>query len=181
MQTFGLILIFLAIFLLIVIYYIIVYNKIQSYKTKIDHVEGIIDETLRAKYDHIIKIEDCILKNLKEKKAYLKELRDLKKEKISNFELNRKLTEAEGIVENLYHDNDNLKDNDAILKVFEEQKLTNEKLMAGILYYNKHTSSLNNYIRKFPNNIIAKIHHVKVKPYFDGKDMTDNDIEDFKL
>ena len=53
--------------------------------------------------------------------------------------------------------------------------------MAGILYYNKHTSSLNNYIRKFPNNIIAKIHHVKVKPYFDGKDMTDNDIEDFKL
>ena len=89
MQTFGLILIFLAIFLLIVIYYIIVYNKIQSYKTKIDHVEGIIDETLRAKYDHIIKIEDCILKNLKEKKAYLKELRDLKKEKISNFELNR--------------------------------------------------------------------------------------------
>ena len=53
--------------------------------------------------------------------------------------------------------------------------------MAGITYYNKNTSVFNNYLRKFPNNVISKIHKIKVKTFFDGKDMTDNDIFDFKL
>ena len=60
-------------------------------------------------------------------------------------------------------------------------KMINEKLTACISYYNKQMNLLNGYIRKFPNNIIAKLHNVKSKPFFDGKDMTDNDIEDFKL
>ena len=60
-------------------------------------------------------------------------------------------------------------------------KMINEKLTACISYYNKQMNLLNGYIRKFPNNIIAKLHNVKSKPFFDGKDMTDTDIEDFKL
>ena len=68
-----------------------------------------------------------------------------------------------------------------MIEVKEEFKNINEKLVAGISYYNKHVTDINNYIRKFPNNIIAKIHHIKAKTFFDGKDMTDTDIEDFKL
>ena len=40
---------------------------------------------------------------------------------------------------------------------------------------------LNAHIRKFPNNIVAKIHQIKSKPYFDGKDMFDDNTKDFKL
>ena len=43
------------------------------------------------------------------------------------------------------------------------------------------TNILNAYIRKFPNNIVAKMHKIKSKPFFDGKDMTDIEINDFKI
>ena len=68
-----------------------------------------------------------------------------------------------------------------MLEIKKSFKEVNEKLTAGITYYNKQTNLLNSYIRKFPNNLIAKIHHISTKPFFDGKDMTDDDIFDFKL
>lgn len=149
-------------------------------KSKIEKVEGLIDEDLRLKFDTIIKA-DNIIQSEKNKKDYLKEFRDLKEEKISNFDLNRKLTEAENIILNLCEDSSSLEKNENMKEIILEFKYINEKITAGISYYNNHTNTLNTYIRKFPNNIIAKIHHVKTKPFFDGKDMTDTDINDFKL
>ena len=40
---------------------------------------------------------------------------------------------------------------------------------------------LNKAIKKFPSNIIAKIHHLDPQTFFDGKDMFDDDKEDFKI
>ena len=36
-------------------------------------------------------------------------------------------------------------------------------------------------IKKFPTNIVAKIKKYKERPYYDLKNMTDEDHEDFKL
>ena len=181
METFGLILIILALILLYIIMHILIYNKIQFYVTKIEHVEGMVDESLREKYDVIIKLETAIKDAVKDKNEYLKDLKDLKKEKISNFEMQRKLNEAQALIENLYYDNEELVKKNKFEKIFADLKKINEKLTAGITYYNSNTSSLNNYIRKFPNNVIAKIHRIKIKTFFDGKDLTDDDIFDFKL
>lgn len=181
MGLIGIILIIIAILGLMGIFHILTYNKIQFVKTKIDHVEGLIDENLRNKYDLIIRANDTINKNLKTKKEYLKEFKNLKNEKISNFDLDRRLKEAENIIDNLHHDYEKLANNENIIEIIEELKKVNEKLTASISYYNKQTSTLNNYIRKFPFNIIAFFHHIKSKTYFDGKDMNDNDIFDFKL
>ena len=57
----------------------------------------------------------------------------------------------------------------------------NEILTSCKNYYNKNTSELNKIIRKFPSNIVAKIHRYKIKPFFDGKNMQDAVIDDFKL
>lgn len=181
MGTFGIILIIIALIGLYGIIHITIYNKIQFLKTKIDHVEGLVDESLREKFDLIIRAEDAINENLSSKKEYLQDYKSLKNEKISNFDLTRKLEEAENIIQNLYNDNEKLKDNENIKEILTELKKTNEKLTAGITYYNKHTTTLNAYIRRFPNNMIAKIHHVKIKPFFDGKNMNDEDLNDFKL
>ena len=181
METFGLILIILALIVLYAIIHILIYNKMQHYVTKIEHVEGMVDEALREKYDIIIKLEKAIKDEIDDKNEYLKDLKNLKNEKISNFEMQRKLSEAESLIENLYYDHEELEKKTKFEKIFSELKKVNEKLCAGVTYYNNNTSSLNNYIRKFPNNIIAKIHGIKIKTFFDGKDMTDNDIFDFKL
>ena len=53
-------------------------------------------------------------------------------------------------------------------------------LFASFLIYYK-VAILNNITRKFPDNIVAKIHHVKIKPFFDGKDMQDDNNNDFKF
>ncbi len=181
MGIFGIILIIVAIIGLLAICYVTIYNKLQFGITKIEHVEGLIDEDLRSKYDIIIRANDVITKELNSKKDYLKEYKNLKEQKISNFDLERKLKEAEIIIHNLYNDNAALSKNENMVQIEKDFNLINEKLTAGISYYNKQTALQNSYIRKFPNNLIAKIHHIGIKPFFDKKDMTDTDIDDFKL
>ncbi len=180
MGLFGIILIIVACVCLVAIFYISIYNKIQLELTKIEHVEGLIDEDLRTKYDLILRADDAMKKS-DIKKDYFKEYRKLKEEKISNFDLERKLKEAEMMIHNLYHDNPELSLNENMDEVMRDFKIVNEKLIAGISYYNKKTNLFNAYIRKFPNNFIAKIHHISIKTFFDTKDMTDTDINDFKL
>ena len=181
MEMFTIMLLFIILFGIIAIFYIAIYNHVQFSKTKIEKVESKIDEDLRLKFDLILKADGIIKNTLKNKKDYFKEFRNLRDEKISNFDLERKLREAENILDTLYDDNKELNKNEILIEIIQDLKVADEKIVAGISYYNKHVSDLNAYIRKFPNNLIAKFHHIKPKPFFDGKDMTDTDIEDFKL
>ena len=181
MGILGIILIIVALLGLYGIFHITIYNKVQFLETKINHVEGIIDESLRTKYDLLARANEEIKEKLKNKKDYLKDLQELKSKKISNFDLDRKLDEYQSIIENLYNDYPELNDNENIKDILNNLKKANEQLTAGIIYYNKNTTILNVLIKKFPNNIIAKFHKIKIKPFFDGKDLTDDDIEDFKL
>lgn len=178
----------LSIFLIILIIagifgiiYINDYNKLQYLKTKIEQSENIIDESLRIKYDLIVKINSLVKKVIKEKKEYLKEYVNLKNHKISNFDLDRKLVEAMNVIYELQNDYSSLEKNDELKDMLYEIKTTDEKLSAAKTYYNKNMSLSNELVRKFPSMIIAKIHSIKVKPFFDGKDMQDDIIDDFKL
>lgn len=178
---FSIVLILVALGALVAIFYVSIYNKLQYGKTKIEHVESLIDEDLRKKYDIVLRADDVLKNQIKAKKDYLKEYVALKDENISNFDLERKLKQAENIILNLYNDNNELNKNENMIEIVEQFTEVDEKLTAGISYYNKQLNILNAYIRKFPNNIVAKMHHVQSKPFFDGKDMTDIEINDFKL
>ena len=57
----------------------------------------------------------------------------------------------------------------------------NESLSAYKKYYNENIVDYNKLIRKFPYNIIGKILKYKEKMFFDGKDLNDDNIKDFKL
>ena len=181
METYTILLLIIILLGILSILYITIYNHLQYNKTKIEKAEGNIDDDLRTKFDLIVKADNIIKNSIKSKNEYLKEIVNLKEEKISNFNLERKLKEAETIIDTLYDDNKELNENETMNEIKQELKAIDEKLVAGISYYNKHVSEINAYIRKFPNNIISKIHRIKVRPFFDGKDMTDTDIEDFKL
>lgn len=164
---------------IIAIFYVITYNALTTYKLKIDKAEGIIDESLRQKYDTIAKL-NVMIKKVVTKKDYLKEYIDLKDKRISNYDLDRKLTEAENTILEVKNDHSEL-DNKEFNKELKEIKIINENLISSKNYFNRNTSELNKIIRKFPTNIIAKIHRYKIKPFFDGKNMQDAVIDDFKL
>lgn len=162
------------------IYYIIYFNKLNDLKTKVMEAEAIIDENLRVKYETLIRISNSLKKHMKSDKNYFKEYEKLRDMNISNFDMDRKLNEGFTLILKIIDDL-NLNNDEELNKEIESIKRLDEKLTATKNYYNKNTSLENAIIRKFPTNIIAKIHKFKIKLFFDGKDMEDEIIDDFKV
>ena len=165
----------------IIVLYIINYNKIQWIHIKINESENIIDNELRKKYDCVMKSSKIINKLLKKEVTYFKELEELKNKNVTNFEIDRKIIEGENLIYQVKNDFRSLEDNDEYNNNINSIKETNEILEAAKSYYNKYTTELNLLIKKFPTNFISKIHRIKVRNYFDGKNMFDEEIKDFKL
>lgn len=163
------------------IVYIISYNKLQFLKSKIEQAENLADEALRNKFDNIVKANTIIKKVLKNKKDYLKDYISLKDKKVTNFDLDRELVEAISTIDSLISDYEKLQSNHELQDIIYEIKNIDEKLTAAKNYYNKNTTESNRIIRTFPCVIVAKIHRFKIKAYFDGKNMQDEIIDDFKL
>lgn len=178
-------LIFLLILIVIAgtlgIIYVINYNKMQYLKTKIEQSEGIIDETLRERYDLLVRANDIIKSTLNDDKDYLKEYINLKNKNLTNFEMDRSLRKAFIVLNKFNDDYKEIQNNKEMKEIFNSIKESNEKLTATTSYYNKNTNVLNGYIRKFPSNIIAKFNNFKIRPFFDGKNMNDEIYDDFKL
>lgn len=179
MNTLSIILIILILGSGIAIIYILYYNKLMFYKTRIEKAENIIDESLRKKYDLLCEI-NIEIKKVVSKKDYLKDYIDLKNQRITNYDMDRKLIEAFNLVKELVSDHKKL-NNKNVNNVLESVIINDEELSSGKSFYNKNTTELNSIIRKFPSNVIAKIHHFRIKPYFDQKNMQDAVLDDFKL
>ena len=105
----------------------------------------------------------------------------VKNENISNFDLDRKLVEYINLLEQIKLDFPDLSSNKGFKEILSDSKKASEKLQAAKSYYNKYTSELNDLIRTFPSNIVSRLHRIDIKPFFDGKNMEDEVIDDFKL
>lgn len=180
MLWFSILLIIIIILCLGGIYYIIFFNKLNDLKTKVMEAESLIDENLRLKYDILIRVSNSIKKNMKSDKNYFKEYERLSELNISNFDMDRKLNEGLTLILKM-RDDLGLEDDEKLNEELEKIKRIDEKLTATKNYYNKNTSLENAIIRRFPTNVIARIHNFKIKLFFDGKDMDDEIIDDFKI
>ena len=163
---------------ILIISYIYNYNNLQELNIKINESGSIIDNELRNKYDLIMK---TINKLLNKEVTYFKDLEKLKKEDISNFDLDRKIIEGENLIHQVKNDYKSLNDNEEYISIINDLKDSDELLEAAKSFYNKYTTEINLLIKKFPTNIIAKFHKIKLRNYFDGKNMFDDEIKDFKL
>ncbi len=163
------------------ILYIYQYNKLQHSKTKINQAECLIDEALRSRYDLLVRVDKYIQTELDNDKTFFKNLDKLKNENISNFDLDRRITEYYNLWMQIKNDYPDLNNKKAFKELINEDKRIDEKLQAAKSYYNKYTSELNDLIRTFPSNIVARMHKIEIKTFFDGKNMEDEIIDDFKL
>lgn len=181
MEIIYALLILLIIACLIFICYIFYYNKLQDCKLKIDEAESIIDEALREKYDLIVKIRNFINSNIKDNKINFKDLDELKNQNLSNFDLDRKLNEYHSLIVKINNDYEKLDEDKDYKECLNQVKRADEKISAAKNFYNTYITLSNELVRKIPSNIIAKINNIEIKNYFDGKNMNDNDFNDFKL
>ena len=161
--------------------YVYLYNRLQDYKLKIDEAESILDENLRNKYDKEFELQTVVLKMSKVNEKEFQELENIKNEDISNFDLDRKLIQIFNKLETIINDYEKIQNKKEVINLLNEIKRLDEKIDSAKLFYNKYINESNSMVRKFPTNFIAKIHHIKIKNFYDNKDLNDLEINDFKI
>ena len=90
------------------------------------------------------------------------------------------LTKATNTFSKIWQDYPVELDKEEFRQLLTDLKINEEKNEASKSYYNKYTSELNELVKKFPSNIVASIHDIDERLYFDNKEMNDDNILDFK-
>jgi len=181
MVGFIYILITCIIICVLLICYINMYNIFQSYIIRINEAEAFIDTTLRKRFDLLNKSINIIKANTKTKEEVLGIVVKLRSQKLSNFELDRKLYDAINEFNKYKETIEELKNNDAFLKIELGLFESESEIVAARKYYNDIITDYNKLVRSLPTMLVAKINKYNLKNYYDGKDMNDEIINDFKL
>ena len=175
-------LIIFIIICMILMWYISIYNHYQTYIIRMNEAEAFIDTTLRKRFDLLNKSIGIIKTVSNNKKdEILGTIIELRSKKLSNFELDRALYESINEFNEYKEKYTDLKNNEAFLKIELGLFESESEIVAARKYYNDIITDYNKLVRTFPSNIVAKIAGYSVKTYFDGKDMSDDDTQDFKL
>ncbi|MBR2997940.1 MAG: LemA family protein [Bacilli bacterium] len=180
MKLWLIILIILVVIFAIFLLVNIIYNKFQDFIIRIKEVEGKIDDTLRDKYDDLLKINNTVKEKINTDKEIVDDLEDIKTDEKSSFEVHRLLKESFNKLDFIKKQYKELNTED-INKLFFDINEMDESLNVYIKYYNENIVEYNKYVRKFPFNIIGIILKYKEKPFFDNKDLNDENIKDFKI
>ena len=161
--------------------YVTCFNKLRENDLRIKEAESIIDDSLRNKFDLMMRLDLFLQKYFKKDKPYFKELNEMKDQEFSSFTFDRKIEEAMLISLKIVNDEDDILKEKDYIDITNEIKKTDEKLSAAKSFYNKYTTKYNGLVNSFPARIVAKVIHAEEKRYFDGKDLNDDIYEDFKL
>lgn len=180
MNTIVYSLIIFIIFCIVLIWIINTYNKYQSYIIRINEAEANIDTILRKRFDLLNKSINIIKSNTGEDNV-LEGIIKLRSRKLSNFDLDRELYNSINEYIMFKEKYEVLKTNSDFLKIDIGINETEAEIVALRRYYNDIITDYNKLARTFPSNIVGIITHNKKRPYFDGKNMEDDIVKDFKL
>lgn len=173
--------IIIVIIILLAIYYMYLYNKINETIIRVDEAESRIDNNLRDKYDLLNRCVSLFKNKIELDQDTFKDIIKLRARKISNFELDRILVKSYNEFLSIYENNSVLRESDEIYKASRQLEIINEELTTLRNYYNANILSYNKMIKNFPTNIVAQVKKYKERPFYDLKNMKDEDYEDFKL
>ena len=109
------------------------------------------------------------------------EIVKLRSRKLSNFELYRVLERSANEINSLKEEFPDIDKSDEIKKIQSSIVDIDNIVDDATLYYNDNISIYNKLLMKFPSNIVANVSKYKEKLYFDRKNMSDEDYNDFKL
>jgi len=156
------------------------YNRFQEFIIRANAAEANIDSTLRKRYDLLNKSINIIKENTNETEV-LENIGNLRSKKLSNFELDRKLYDCINEF-NMYKErHSNLRDNEEFMKIDLSIRESEVEMSALRKYYNDIITDYNKYSHSFPSLFVALIFRYKKRTYYDGKNMDDEIINDFRL
>ena len=144
----------LLVILLLVINFLYYKNKFNFYCLKVEEADNNIELILEKKIEILLKIAKIIDKDME------KELEEFKKKEISKHQCyielsslgNKLLKEADA---EEYESNKKLNN---LIGRFDDNECD---LKGSLKYYNDNAIEINNYIHKFPSNIVSLFSHFK--------------------
>lgn len=175
------ILLFCIIVCFVFIWFVNIYNQYQEFIIRINEAEANIDSVLRKRFDLLNKSIGIIKSNTKVKGEILEVIADLRSKMLSNFELDRVLYEAINELYDYSEKYEELNQNEEFTKIELGLNETEVEMVALRKYYNNIITDYNRLTKIFPSNIIGKICKYKSRTYYDGKNMEDDIVNDFKL
>jgi LemA protein len=102
-------------------------------------------------------------------------------DKLSSFELDRKLVSLTREFYNLKFEHREIGKEEGFTHMDFILKDNEAELDGYTTYYNDNIAKYNKLVRMFPSNIVAKLARFKERTFYDGKNMNDKNINDFKL
>ena len=150
--------------------FVTTYNHFQDFIIRINEAEESIDSVLRKRFDLLNKSIGIIKSNTDEENV-LELISKLKSKKITNFELDRQLYDAINEFNTYKEKYENLKTNEAYLKIDINLFESESEIVALRKYYNDIITDYNKLVKNLPSNFVALIKGYKTKPYFDGNEI----------
>ncbi len=164
----------------ILLMYNIYHDKFMFLTTKLNLIEEKINSTLIKRKDLIKEAEKIIKEVVDTDKDIFQGLKNINNDKMNMIVLDRKLLVY---VNEFYLIKDKYKKlskNEDFQKTAFLINETEDLLNAYKDYYNDYAGKYNKLIKKFPISIISIIKKRKEKSFFDKKNTSDNDYNDFK-
>jgi len=167
-MNFLLVLLFMVtVILVLVLIYYNSYNSLLILKIKMDNAEEIITNKLKEKHKLMSMLSEKIKKVIK-KKDYLKEFNALKINKLTNYELDKILSEQLITMINIKEDHKEL-DNDEYNNLLSDIKYIDQTIMANKKYFNKNNNILIKQLNGI-NKIVAQISKITIKNSYETKE-----------
>lgn len=162
----------IVILLCIIGIFIITKNDLLTmliYKTNM--CESDIDERLKSKEDLTLRSINIINRQIKLDIKTFEEVKNIKANKLNNYDKDKLLSDAFVEIEKIYSDNPDLKkvkSFDGIIKDIEKLEI---ELISLRTLYNRWACEFNNLCDKFPYKFLSKIRKFNIKSLYEGKEL----------
>ncbi len=159
-----------AIVIILIISVIVMYNNLVERSVRVDNAWSQIDVQMKQRYDLI---PNLVEQGMLHQKSTLEEVtkwRAAAMEAKTPEELMQSNQKLSGAIANIFATAENypdLKANDNFLDLQRQLKELEEKIAFARQFYNDTVMKYNEYLQRFPSNIIANIFKYKERPYFE--------------
>ena len=162
-----------AIVLILIISVIVMYNNLVKRSVRVDNGWSQIDVQMKQRYDLIPNLVETVKAYASHEKSTLEEVtkwRAAAMEAKTPEEFMQNNHKLSGAIANVFATAEHypdLKANINFLDLQRQLKELEEKTAFARQFYNDTVMKYNEYLQRFPSNIIANIFHYKQRPYFE--------------
>lgn len=156
------------ILIFILIYTLIIYNKIIKHLNTVKHAKSSIEVYLTQRFDLIPNLVECVKEYSKYEEGLFTKITELRAEFMKEKELS-KGAQLDNEVNNVVLTLENypeLKANEQFLNLQKNLTKMENQIQAARRIYNNEVEKYNNLINIFPNNMLASIFKFKSQDFY---------------